>query len=355
MQPTPWQDQMAKAIRSTEELSRYFDYEFEQTPFPILLPLKLAAKIKQLGITSALGKQFLPSKEETISDGHVDPIGDHEYSPINGLVHRYGNRALYFPTSACPVICRYCFRKNELVDNKELFQNQKEEIKNYLDQHQEINEIILSGGDPLSLSNKKLRQEITFIGEFPSVKFLRFHTRFPAIMPDRIDDSFLKVLSFAKEHFKVINFVVHLNHPDEIDETLLTKLKKIKSLGIEVLTQTVLLKGINDDSNVLESLFLELASNGIRPYYLHHPDQVKGGLHFGLSLERGREIYNSFRQNLPGWAIPEYVVDLPGGKGKVPVFNSEKIEYSGRLIDRFGQLQDYSSPKALVESHSSKL
>lgn len=334
---------MKSTLRSTKELNSFFDTEFPETPFPVFLPIDLAEKIKEQGVQSALGKQFLPHVKENNTDGLFDPIGDQAHSPVAGLVHRYGNRALYFPTKACPVICRYCFRKNELVERPDLFKSEKEKVLTYLSEHPEINEVILSGGDPLTLDDKTLFDHIAMIAEVPTVKYLRFHTRFPVIIPERIDQGFLNLLENLREKFKIVTFVLHTNHELELSEEILIRLKIIQELGIKVLSQTVLLRGINDTKNDLQKLFLTLVENGVQPYYLHHPDQVRGGMHFGLSLETGRKLYNSLREFLPGWAIPQYVVDLPEGKGKVPAFNSEKIKFEGSFIDRFGQHQDYSS------------
>lgn len=339
-----WKDQMKTALRSTRELNDFFQHEFVETPYPIFLPITLAEKIRERGIDSPLGKQFLPHAEENKTTGLFDPIGDEEKSPLPGLVHRYGNRALFFPTKACPVICRYCFRKNELTENQTLFKAEIESITNYLQEHPEINEIILSGGDPLTVDNKILFDQIAWIAEVSSVKYLRFHTRFPVILPERIDNGFIELLEKIKQRFDVVSLVIHTNHADELDPTVMNKIEMIRKMGVKLLSQTVLLKGVNDTAQSLSKLFLKLAENAVQPYYLHHPDQVKGGMHFSLPLEKGREIYNTLRDQIPGWAIPQYVVDLPNGKGKVPAFNPEKTEFSGRLIDRFGQHQDYSSP-----------
>ena len=338
-----WKDQMKSALRSTRELNDFFRHEFVETPYPIFLPLYLAEKIKEKGIESPLGKQFLPLAEENKVIGLFDPIGDEDKSPLPGLVHRYGNRALFFPTKACPVICRYCFRKNELTENQNLFKAESESIINYLLNHPEINEIILSGGDPLTLDNKVLFDQIARIAEVSSVKYLRFHTRFPVILPKRIDKDFIELLKKIKQRFKVVSMVIHTNHVHELDQTVFEKIEMLQKIGVQLLSQTVLLKDVNDSPLSLSNLFLKLAENGIRPYYLHHPDQVKGGMHFHLPLEKGRQLYNILRDLIPGWAIPQYVVDLPNGKGKVLAFNPEKTEFSGRLIDRFGQHQDYSS------------
>ncbi len=334
---------MKSALRSTKELNSFFGTEFSNTPFPIFLPLSLAERIREIGVDSPLGKQFLPNVCENSTEGLFDPIGDEKHSPVPGLVHRYGNRALYFPTKACPVICRYCFRKNELIENQELFKSDKEQIVSYLQEHPEINEIILSGGDPLTLDDKSLFEHIAMIAEVPTVKYLRFHSRFPVILPERINEEFLNLLLKLKERFNVVTFVLHTNHIQELNEDILWRMQSIQTLGVKVLSQSVLLKDINSNKEDLSELFLKLAENNIQPYYLHHPDQVRGGMHFGLSLETGRKIYNSLRDMLPGWAIPQYVVDLPEGKGKVPAFNPETLEFKGALIDRFSQHQDYSS------------
>lgn len=335
-----WQESIRTSLRSTTELNSFFETQFPETNYPIFIPLELAERIKVIGLDSALAKQFLPHADENNKGGLVDPIGDHAHSPAKQVVHRYHNRMLFFPTSVCPVQCRYCFRKNELHHGDELFRPDFAGVRSYLTQHPEVEEIIFSGGDPLMLSNEKLE---LCLSEFSAleVPMVRFHTRMPVITPSRLDDEFYALIERASELFEVITVVIHLNHADEISPKFERAMKRFRKLPVQWLSQSVLLKGVNDDAAVLTALFKRLQYLGIRPYYLHHPDQVRGGMHFWLSIEEGRKLYAALRDKLPGHCIPQYMLDIPGGHGKVPLFNPEGFEFSGQLLAKNGELIPY--------------
>lgn len=331
-----WQQQMRQALRSKDDLESFFEIPFPKVDYPIFVPLNLATRIKEFGIDSPLGRQFLPSACENAPIGMNDPIGDHAHSPSKQLVHRYKNRLLFFPTSTCPVQCRYCFRKNELHDNDELFKADFIGVKNYLKQHPEVQEIIFSGGDPLMLSNEKIEY---YLNEFAALKIpmVRFHSRMPIITPARLDEGLYQGLLKASQQFSLVSVAIHLNHADEITSEFETLMQKFRSLPIQWLSQTVLLKDVNDNILAQKDLYIELLKLGIKPYYLHHPDQVRGGMHFWLSIEEGRRLYAALREELPGHAIPQYVVDIPGGHGKVPLYNPEQFEFNGTFLSKNGQ------------------
>ena len=273
----------------------------------------------------------MPSPEEQSAQGLADPIGDQTYLKAPQLIHRYKNRALFMPTTICPVHCRYCFRKNELNEDGQLFHRDFVKTLDYLTAHPEIEEIIFTGGDPLILSDKILKKYLTSFSTIPSLKFFRFHSRTPVIIPSRITDDLLNLL----QEFQV-KLVIHINHPEEISTEVANAFNKLRPYA--PLAQSVLLKNVNDHPDILEDLCRKLMEFNIRSYYLHHPDQVKGGLHFYLPLAAGRKIYAQLRNRLPGWAIPQYVVDIPGGHGKVNAFNPETFHFSGALIGRLGQI-----------------
>lgn len=337
---TSWRQQLTRSLRSHEDLESFFSRSFAKTNYPIFIPRELAERIKSKGIDSPLGRQFLPHRDEFSESGLMDPIGDHTHSPTNQVVHRYQNRMLFFPTSVCPVQCRYCFRKNELHSNDDLFKPDFAGVQSYIEQHPEINEVIFSGGDPLMLSDDKLNQCLDHFEKL-DIPMIRFHTRMPVIVPGRLNDSFKKLLTKAAKQFEVVTVVIHLNHVDEITDELIEAMQSFRSLPIQWLSQSVLLKGVNDDTDTLKNLFLALLKIGIKPYYLHHPDQVRGGMHFWLSIEEGRRIFASLRNILPGHAIPQYMLDMPGGQGKVPLFNPEGFEFNGRLLNKNGELTPY--------------
>ncbi len=336
-----WQDSIKNAIRSHEQLEDFFAQKFVRTKYPIFIPQALARRIKSFGIGSPLAKQFLPQEEENHGAGLIDPIGDHAHSPVSQIVHRYKNRLLFFPTQICPVQCRYCFRKNELHQGDELFKNNLQAVRQYIQHHDEVEEVIFSGGDPLMLSNSKLS---AYFDEFLRLKIpmLRLHTRMPVITPARLDDEFYELLKKYAKEFSVFTVAIHLNHEDEITPELAQRMQRFRSLNVQWLAQTVLLKGVNDRPECLKNLFLGLLKLGIKPYYLHHPDLVRGAMHFWLSIEEGRRLYAKLRDELPGHALPQYVVDLPGGHGKTPVFNPESYEFSGRFLSKDGSPIEYS-------------
>ncbi len=348
-----WNDEIRSAIRCSKELLSFLsdDYSELQTAhsknFPLFIPLKLAMLIKNKGPQSALWRQFVPhSIEDAPSNGqdsYTDPIGDQVHMQQGQLIHRYRNRALFLPTSKCPVICRYCFRKNELYDPKlELLKPNFKLTKNYILEHPEIEEIIFSGGDPLMLSNSKIN---FYAQEFHTldINFLRFHTRFPIIIPSRIDSQFCLLMEKLESKYKRVSLAIHVNHIEELDrKDVLDAIKRLKKTGIQLLSQTVLLNGINDCPQSLKTLFLKLGEIGITPYYLHHPDKVSGGEHFLLSIERGRNIYQQLQGELPGWCLPKYILDIPHGHGKVQIHNSENLAFSGEVLDRKLQPHSYN-------------
>lgn len=349
---TSWTLEFQKAFKNLRELYRFLDWKLDPElevvaqKYPIFIPQNLALKIKQQGPEGVLAREFLPFIKELGDEGMEDPIGDKQYHKAPQLIHRYQSRALFTPTNICPVHCRYCFRKNELNQKDELFDADFEETLQYLRSHSEISEIIFTGGDPLTLSNEKLEKYLKAFSEIKSIRDIRFHSRYPVIMPERLDDGFSSLIQQFAPKFRTISLAIHANHVDEFDSAAIEKILKLSRSPIQLLSQTVLLKGVNNNSADLLSLFNLFLELNIRPYYLHHPDRVKGGMHFFLTLEEGRNIYASLRSLLPGWAIPQYVIDIPGGHGKVNAFNPESFQYSGKLISQAGTLVAMPEPEA---------
>ncbi len=336
-----WKQELAEAIKSPFELSQFLKIPLETYTQPILIPRPLAQKIKEKGPHSALWKQFVPHQDEHCPDGLEDPISDQAYARTNQLIHRYKNRVLWMPTTACPVQCRYCFRKNELHQNPWIRPDLEKSLA-YIAANPDIEEVILTGGDPFILSSDKITQLTVSLKEIKSLRFLRIHTRVPTILPSRIDSELLNLLEDLTKRFAV-TIVIHCNHLEEIEKEVSETLKKLRQLPVHLMSQSVLLKGVNDSPKALISLFKKLAYTGVQPYYLHHPDRVRGAMHFYLSIERGRQIYEATKNNLSGWMLPKYVVDLPGGKGKSLAYNPESFKFSGRLRGREGHLINYES------------
>ncbi|MCP4912227.1 MAG: radical SAM protein [Oligoflexia bacterium] len=334
-----WEKVLRTSLKNQKELESFFECPFPEINYPIRIPLRVAKKIKDLGFDHPLALQYLPHRDENLSQGSLDPIGDQKFQH-GKIIHRYNNRLLVIPTSTCPVICRYCFRKNELYDGTFVDRDSLERIKNYLIDHPEVEEVIFSGGDPFILSTSVLRKYTDIIKEIDSVKNIRFHTRTFITIPERMDIELLDYLEGIISHFENVTIIHHINHVSELDEDILDVLSKMRRLPLHQFSQSVLLKNVNDTSKDLIELFKSLAKVGCIPYYLHHPDNAKGTQHFSLSLEQGRKIYHSLRNQLPGWMIPQYILDIPEGEGKVPAFNPEGFKSSGKFINKSSELVD---------------
>ncbi len=350
-----WTTEFSRSFKNVSDLYKFLGWELDpelekvSDKYPIFIPQSLASKIKLQGEEGVLAKKYLPNLLELRHDqGFIDPIGDKTYLKAPQLIHRYNSRALFTPTTVCPVHCRYCFRKNELNQGDEIFQQDFMETLSYLRDHPEISEIIFTGGDPLTLSNERLEKYLLAFAEIPSLRDIRFHTRYPVILPERIDSGFLGLMTNFSKIFRTLTIAIHVNHESEFDAQNILAIQKLTNSPLQLLSQTVLLKGINDSKTALVALYTKLVELKIRPYYLHHPDQVKGGMHFYLPLETGRELYHSLRKELPGWAIPQYVIDIPGGFGKVPAFNPETSSFSGQLMSRNGDLVPVTEPDFFV-------
>lgn len=284
----------------------------DRPQFVLNLPKRLAEKIEKNQLNDPILRQFVPLEEELLpsSDFTSDPVQDTNFRKTKKLLHKYQGRALLVTTSACAMHCRYCFRKNFPYEVEE--KSFTEEI-NYLKADPTLSEIILSGGDPLSLSDETLASLFTALDQIPHLKRIRFHTRFPVGIPERIDERFLKILTSSS---KQILFVVHVNHPKELDADVIEALKRIQKLGIPVLNQSVLLKGVNDNEETLLTLSEVLLNAGVIPYYLHLLDRVEGAAHFDVSKERAYTLLRHIQTRLSGFGVPRLAQEVPGEPSK---------------------------------------
>jgi lysine 2,3-aminomutase len=232
---------------------------------------------------------------------------------VHGIVHRYPDRVLLTPVMACPVYCRFCFRR-EQVGAGALTPDRLDAALGYIRRHSEIREVILSGGDPLALSPRRLGAIIAALGAIPHIESIRIHSRVPAADPARITPDLVAALKGDVP----VWLVLHCNHPRELSENVRAAIRTLVDSGIPMLAQTVLLKGVNDDAATLEALMRALIRNRVKPYYLHHGDLARGTGHFRTSLDAGRALVKALRGRLSGIAQPTYVLDIPGGHGKVP-------------------------------------
>ncbi|MBN1374491.1 KamA family radical SAM protein [Candidatus Dojkabacteria bacterium] len=306
-----------------------------------LIPKHYSSLIDPTNPNDPLRLMAVPSKHERNIKPYelTDPIGDNFKSPIPGLIHRYPNRILLLTTDKCAIHCRFCFRKHNL----ESTHTDPKKVKAYLSKHQEVNEVILSGGDPLA-DLPALFSYLSTLNAQNTVKLVRIHTRVPVAAPKLITAGVIAKLAKIQRKKQVI-IVVHVNHPREISKKTITLTKKLQSFGILMLSQTVLLKGVNDTLKTLPMLFTNLVQIGIKPYYLHHLDKAKGTHHFRVSIKTGLKLYKSLRGNLSGIAIPTYVLDLPGGYGKVPVDWLKEVSPGRYKVKTFeGKIVYYVDP-----------
>jgi lysine 2,3-aminomutase len=269
-----------------------------------------------------IARMALPSADElkVSAQDLLDPIGDKVHLAAPRLTHRYPDRALLHVTNNCSMYCRFCFRKNLMNEVEEdLYSGDFAPALAYLQKHPEIEELILSGGDPWVLSDNKLKELLEFFAQgLPRLKRLRFHTRVPVTLPSRVTPGLIDALNVGKMPW--LTFVVtHYNHPRELTPEAQAAIELLRGSGIVLLNQSVLLKGVNDSAEILRELFVGLGNWGVLPYYLHHCDRVAGAEHFRINLSQGRKIWQQLRGTLPGYLLPEYVLEVPGGGGKIPV------------------------------------
>lgn len=317
---------MSKFISSLKEASEILGIDLNENlyriekEYPFLISEYYLDLIDRKNILNdPLFRQAFPSVEEINSTDKTmtdDPQCERDFVPVSKLVHRYKDRALILATNRCSTFCRFCFRKrhwkNE-VKKEDISTKELNRILSYLKETKSLEEIIISGGDPLMLSDAKLKLILDSIYAIPHIKTIRLASRIPVTFPERITYKFVKLLS----KYNNLWLITHFNHPNELTKNSLEACRKITSSGIPILNQTVLLKGVNDSSEILRELFRKLTANRIKPYYLFHVDPVKGVTHFATGIEEGLEIMRYFRKNLSTLATPQFAIDLPKGGGKV--------------------------------------
>ncbi len=270
------------------------------------------------GSDDPLVRQFVPDERELLASEHesADPIGDHAFSPVAGIVHRYPDRVLLKVAHACPIYCRFCFRREMIGRRGQPLQGAPlQAALDYIRAHPDVEEVILTGGDPLTLSNRRLNAILQELASMSHIGVLRIHTRVPIVAPSSITDATIEALTVATPLYVAI----HVNHPDELTSDAIAAMRRLSAGGASLLSQTVLLRGVNDDAEVLARLFRTLVRHHVRPYYLHHPDLAPGTSHFRVSIEAGQELMRRLRGTISGICLPTYVLDIPGGFGKVPI------------------------------------
>jgi lysine 2,3-aminomutase len=289
-----------------------------------------------------IARQFVPSAAEleNVAEDRTDPIGDVTHSPVPGIVHRHKDRVLFKIVNACPVYCRFCFRRETVGQSGALAPADLDAAIAYVAAHPEIFEVIFTGGDPFILSPRRLAEVSARLAAIPHVKLLRWHTRVPVVDPQRIDDELIAALLVPGATTVV---ALHANHPRELAPEVRHAIARLIDAGIPLVSQTVLLKGVNDDIATLEALLRAFLECRIKPYYLHHPDLAPGTSHFRVTIDEGLTLMRALRARLSGLAIPTYVLDIPGGFAKVPLESRdvEKTATGWRIRDHEGRWHAY--------------
>lgn len=321
-----WQIALANVIKNPAELLRQLGLSDKLTSidgnvlkkFPLRVPQSYINKMRFGDVNDPLLRQVFPFLDEAVqADGFsYDPVGDHLAISSPGILQKYHGRALLVTTGACAIHCRYCFRRHFPYGESNPLANQWQQTLKILNDDTSLNEIILSGGDPLVLTDKKLASMVHDLEKIPHIKRLRIHTRLPIVLPERIDQYLLNWIE--NTHLQVI-VVNHANHANEIDDEVTNALASLKAAGCQLLNQTVLLKGVNDSSESLIALSERLSDVDVMPYYLHLLDPVAGASHFDVPDQVGIELIDAIRKKLPGYLVPRLVREQQGQASKTAI------------------------------------
>ena len=287
--------------------------------YAIAITPEIVALIDRADPDDRIARQFVPDIAEltTSPDERADPIGDDAHSPVEGIVHRYPDRVLLKLVNVCAVYCRFCFRREMVGPGKQMLSPGKlDAALAYIAAHPQIWEVILTGGDPLVLSARRLGEVVRRIAAIDHVKIVRLHTRLPVVSPEKITPTLVRAL---KAPGKTTYVALHANHPRELTPAVRAACARIVDAGIPMVSQSVLLRGVNDDAATLEALMRAFVECRMKPYYLHHADLAPGTSHFRTTIEDGQALMRALRGRVSGLAQPTYVLDIPGGYGKVPV------------------------------------
>jgi lysine 2,3-aminomutase len=290
-------------------------------------------------------RQYVPSPEENeVVDGIVDSLAEDADSPVPNITHRYPDRVLFLVSPVCATYCRFCTRRRKVGDPEKIPLNRFDAAFRYLEEHTEVRDVILSGGDPLMLSDRRLEYFLQRLRAIPHIEILRIHTRIPSHLPERVTPELCATIK--KYHPVYVN--VHFNHPDELTPAARRALALLADAGCPLGCQTVLLKGVNDDPEVMKKLMQELLKCRVRPYYIYQADLVAGAEHFRTSVEKGLEILRALRGWTSGLAVPHFVIDAPGGGGKIPLLPNyvEEITDSEIVLRNYaGETYRYPLPR----------
>jgi lysine 2,3-aminomutase len=314
--------------------------------YAVAITPDVAALIDPNDANDPIARQYVPSADELSTQRveRADPIGDNAHTPVAGIVHRYPDRVLFKLVHVCAVYCRFCFRREMVGPGKDtaLSEEAYENALDYIRAHREIWEVILTGGDPLMLSARRLRAIMRDLANIAHVKIIRIHTRIPVADPARITDALVDALRVKGATTWV---ALHANHPREMTAPARAACARLADAGIPLVSQSVLLRGVNDDAATLEALLRAFVECRIKPYYLHHGDLAPGTAHLRTTLEAGQELMRNLRGRVSGLCQPEYVLDIPGGHGKSPV-GPRYLSEGNRIADYCGEVHLYPPGEA---------
>lgn len=330
---THWSTELAQAIKTPAELLPLLGLKPQDLPkaamamqsFRMLVPKPFVQRMAYGDPHDPLLRQVLADDIEmqTVAGYSKDPLDEGNHNPQKAIVHKYERRILVITTGICAVNCRYCFRRHFPYGDNQLAQKEWDSVIAYLERHPEVNEVILSGGDPLMLKDSQLAKQVARLEALPQLKRLRIHSRLPIVIPSRINDELLAWIDRCR--LDVI-LVLHSNHANEIDHTIAEKVTSLKQAGATVLNQGVILRGINDTIDAQVDLSEALFAAGILPYYMFTLDPIEGGAHFDISLQQAQQLMGQVAQKLPGYLMPKLAKEVPGQPAKTviaPSFNNE--------------------------------
>ena len=321
--PQSWQNELKSLITCPRALFEALELPTEALPkaligdttFKTRVTPSFLARMEKGNLNDPLLRQVLPWEDEALSiEGFSDdPLAEQQHNPIKGLIHKYQSRVLFIATGQCAINCRYCFRRHFDYQANSPSRQEWLEAINYVQEHPQINEVILSGGDPLVMGDSQLDWLITELERIPHLTRIRIHSRIPIVLPSRMTDSLLARLNQSRLQCIL---VIHANHPNELDSHVRAALLEAKGAGITLLNQSVLLRGINDTNETLSELSEKLFDAGTLPYYLHLMDKVRGAQHFDIDKDQAIALHNSLKASLPGFLVPKLVQEIPGEPNK---------------------------------------
>lgn len=323
-----WKEQLKNAVTDVDlllglvglESAEFAGSTCRDQQFQLRVPLSFVERMEYGNPNDPLLLQVLPvlRENEAVEGFSEDPLAERQYNPVPGIVHKYENRVLLITSGGCAVNCRYCFRRHFPYSDNNPGKDEWQNSLAYIRTNPAITEVILSGGDPLSASDKHLHWLVQQLDTIPHLRRLRIHTRLPVMIPERLDDNCLAWVGSSRLK---TTMVLHVNHANELSSTITNAVSRLKALDITVLNQTVLLKGINDNVDTLTTLQESLFDTGILPYYLHLLDPVSGASHFQVVTDQAISIYKALQAKLPGYLVPRLVRDLPGRPSKTLVLS----------------------------------